>query len=159
MPEGGSPAESLPGTWSIGATNFPMWLTGDRLSPTITYRVRREVPLELNDRVSYFTAGGIEKNIDGVDRLRGHDFIWRGKGLLALFASRWRVIGAAGDGAFVVIRFSKSLATPAGVDILVRDGLPPDELRRLVAVDPDGVGLTHEQFASLTWLETSLPTA
>jgi hypothetical protein len=156
-PWGGSLAELLPGTWRVGATNFPLWLKGDKVSPTFTYELRRQNPLELTDRVSYFTSSGEEKSIVGVDRLRGDEFTWRGKGPLSLFTSRWSVIGAASDGAFVVIRFSKTFATPAGVDIVSREGLDADDLRTMVAQGPEGFGLTHEEFASLTWLETTLP--
>jgi hypothetical protein len=156
-PWGRSLAELLPGTWAVGATNFPMWLKGDKFSPTFSYELRRDSPLELTDRVSYFTSSGEEKSIVGVDRLRGAEFTWRGRGLLGLVVSRWSVIGAAPDGIFVVIRFSKTFATPAGVDIVSREGLHSDELRTLVARSPEQFGLTHEEFASLTWLEATLP--
>jgi hypothetical protein len=143
----------LPGEWAVGATNFPMWLTGERLSPRFTYGLRRTSPLELDDRVSYLTRSGAAKSIVGVDRFSRGIFTWRGRALLKLFASRWAVVGASSAGDFVVIRFSKTLATPAGVDIVVRPGVDGHEFRTAVAAAPHDFGLTSEEFAGLTWLE------
>jgi len=162
-PSAGSLAELLPGSWHIGATNFPMWLRGDRLSPTLTYTIRSEQPLKLLDTVSYSTPGGAQKSIVGIDTFRGDGtdaagFVWRGRGLLFPFASRWKVEGIGPSHEFVVTRFSKSLVSPAGVDIMVRDGarLDAQELRTIVATSPGEFGLAPEDLASLTWLE--LPT-
>jgi hypothetical protein len=146
-------ADLLPGDWAIGATNFPMWLDGSRLSPKFSYELLAEDPLELGDRVSYVTASGKAKTIVGVDRLRGDEFVWRGKGLLAAFTSRWSVAGVGPDGRFLVIRFSKSIATPAGIDIVVAAGVDSHGLRTLVASAAHEYGLSPEEFASLTWLE------
>jgi len=159
-PSAGSLAELLPGSWHIGATNFPMWLRGDRLTPTLTYAVRSEQPLKLLDTVTYTTPGGVQKTIVGVDTYRGDGsdaagFVWRGRGLLFPFASHWKVEGVGPSDEFVVTRFSKSLVTPAGVDIMVRDGarLDAQELRTIVATSPGEFGLAPEDLASLTWLE------
>jgi hypothetical protein len=46
-------ADILPGTWRVEATNFPMWLTGKRLDPTLTYALVSRDPLVLADDVSY----------------------------------------------------------------------------------------------------------
>ena len=146
-------ARLLPGVWSIGATNFPMWLRGDRLGPTFGYELLRESPLTLRDTVSYFTREGEEKSILGVDRYRHGEFVWRGRGLLSLFRSRWTVAGIDDEERFAVIRFSKTLATPAGTDIIVPQGSDASELRRWVSESTDAVGLGHEEFASLAWLE------
>ena len=146
-------AELLPGEWMIGATNFPMWLKGDKLSPSFEYRDRGESPLSLADTVAYLTAEGERKTIVGVDRWKAGRFVWRGKGLLTPFTSTWSVAAASDDGEFAVIRFSKSLATPAGVDVIARAGVDPHELRAAIAADTAGYDLEHEEFASLTWLD------
>jgi hypothetical protein len=159
-PSAGSLGELLPGSWHIGATNFPMWLRGDRLNPTLTYQVRSEQPLKLLDTVTYTTPTGAQKSISGVDTLRGEGsdragFVWRGRGILFAFSSHWTLEGVGPSGEFVVTRFSKSLVTPAGVDIMVRHGAPLDsqELRRIVATSPGEFGLTPEDLATLTLLE------
>ena len=154
-PSAGSLGELLPGSWHIGATNFPMWLRGDRLNPTLSYEVRSEQPLKLTDTVTYSTLAGAQKSIAGVDTLRGDGFVWRGRGILFPFASHWTVEGVGPSDEFVVTRFSKSLVTPAGVDIMVRQGarLDSQELRTIVATSPGEFGLTPEDLATLTWLE------
>lgn len=143
----------LPGSWNVRSTNFPMWLNKERLSPRFTYTLLKESPLTLTDDVSYFTTDNVEKHVLGTDRLAGAGFVWRGKGLLKPFSSRWQVIGANEDATVLAIRFDKTLGTPAGIDIIVRDGKDPDELRSLVARNTEKFGLTAEDFASLTWLE------
>ncbi|TXN32823.1 hypothetical protein [Lacisediminihabitans profunda] len=152
-PDEASLTRLLPGTWRIGATNFPFWLNGDRLSPTFTYELAKTGPLSLRDTVEWTTPDGRERRLVGVDRWRGDDFRRRGKGVLALTSSRWSVTGVSEDSTIVVIRYSKTLFSPAGVDVVTREGADAHTLRTRVAESPEGLGLTHEEFASLTWLE------
>ena len=154
-PDTAALAAMLPGTWRVGATNFPMWLGGDRLRPRFRYDLKSADPLVLDDVVSYTTADGIEKSIVGVDRLRGDSFVWRGSRHLSFVTSRWSVIGATEDSNILVIRFAKSVLTPAGVDVVVRDGTDSHAFRTEVAGLSESLGLTHGEFASLTWLELS----
>lgn len=146
-------AKVLPGSWRIAATNFPMWLTGERHSPRFSYELLGEHPLVLSDDVSYFTAEGEEKHVLGQDTFAHDEFSWRGKKLLRLFVSRWSVSGVSEDGSIAVIHFSKSLATPAGIDIIVRDGVETPELRATIARATEEFGLSPEDFGSLTWLQ------
>jgi hypothetical protein len=152
-PDPAALAALLPGTWRVGATNFPMWLSGDRLRPRFRYDLKSADPLVLDDVVSYTTADGLEKTIVGVDRFRGDGFVWRGTRLLTLVTSRWSVVGATEDSNILVIRFAKSPLTPAGVDVVVRDGMDSHAFRTEVAGFSESLGLTHGEFASLTWLE------
>ena len=146
-------AALLPGTWRVGATNFAMWLAGDRLRLKFRYDLVSVDPLVLDDVVSYTTGDGVEKTIVGVDRLRTDGFVWRGKRLHSLVTTHWSVIGATEDSNILVIRFAKSRATPAGVDVLVREGTDSHAFRIEVAALAESLGLTHGEFASLTWLE------
>jgi hypothetical protein len=146
-------AELLPGQWSIAATNFPMWLRGERADPLFSYERVSTNPLFFTDDVSYTDVeSGKEKHILGTDTFRGDEFVWRGKGWLRFVSSRWSVSGASDDGSIVAIRFSKSRVTPAGNDIIVRAGIVHPELRALIARSTEQFGLTPEEFASLTWL-------
>lgn len=147
----------LPGSWLVGASNFPIWLRGDRLLPRFDYELAGTAPLTLIDRVSYLTRAGDTKVISGIDKFGPRGFTWRGRGMLKLFASHWQVIGAADDGSFVVIRFTKTRITPAGVDIITREGIDSMELRALIVAAPTDFGLTAGELASLTWLETAAP--
>ena len=146
-------AELLPGTWRVVASNFPMWLGEDRLDPTFSYGLLGTEPLRLSDDVAYTTPGGDVKHIVGVDQWRGNGFVWRGKGLLKIARSRWAISGTNDDQTVVAIRFEKTLFTPAGIDILVREAVEIDELRSLVARNTEQFGLSAEDFASLTWLD------
>ena len=153
-------AQILPGSWTIAATNFPMWLTGQRQSPRFSYELVSENPLMLSDDVSYVTAEGEQKHIlgldtFGIDRDGNDEFRWRGTKLLRLVVSRWSVSGVSEDGSIAVIRFAKSLVTPAGIDVIVREGVAAPELRATIARATEEFGLTPEDFASLTWLEVA----
>lgn len=152
-PDAAALAALLPGTWRIGATNVPSWLSGERLRPTFRYEPKSSDPLAFDDTVSYTTADGIEKTVVGVDRLRRDGFVWRGRRHLALFTTRWEVAGATADANIAVLRFSRSRRSPAGVDVIVRDGTDSHEFRRIVAGEAEALGLTHGEFASLSWLE------
>jgi hypothetical protein len=156
-PDDSDLAAILPGTWIVRSTNFPMWLTRERTSPRFTYTLLKEDPLTLRDDVSYRTVDGAEKHVLGTDK-RSHDgFVWRGKGPLRVLRSRWSVIGADDDSTILAIRFEKTLFTHAGIDIIVREGVEVDELRSLVARNTEKFGLSAEDFASLTWLDTAVP--
>lgn len=145
-------ARLLPGRWTIKATNFPMWLSGERREPSFEYGLVREQPLTLSDRVSYVGYDGKPKTILGTDHWNGTGFTWKMRGIGGLFVrSHWQVAGVRQG--LVVIRFEKSLVTPSGVDVVVADGLDATELRSVIAADPASFGLTLEEFASLTWLD------
>jgi hypothetical protein len=145
-------AAKLPGTWSVAATNFPMWLDGTRHNPEFTYDVVEGDKLTLAETVSYTTTTGEPKMIRGTDRLRGDEFVWRGQGWLKVLASRWRVVGANDAFDVAVIRFTRSRLTPAGIDVLVRKDASVMAARSTVAHATDQFGISAEEFASLTWL-------
>jgi hypothetical protein len=142
----------LPGRWTVKATNFPMWLSGERREPRFEYALRRASPLTLSDTVTYADQSGREKQIHGTDTWNGRGFTRRMRGFAGLFVrSRWEIAGVRQG--LLVIRFEKSSATPAGVDVVVGEGVDATELRTVIAADPAGFGLAIEEFASLTWLD------
>lgn len=146
-------AELLPGEWVVAASNFPMWLGGERANPRFRYEVMSLNPLVLSDEVSWVDVEtGKEKSLLGADTLKGNEFVWRGKGVLRLVSSHWSVAGASDDGTVAALRFSKSRVSPAGVDIVVRSGTEHPELRALIARATELFGLSPEDFASLSWL-------
>lgn len=146
-------ATILPGSWNVRSTNYPTWLSRERKSPRFTFELISENPLRLRDDLSYFTRDNLEKHIVGADTWRHDAFVYRGKGARRVLPTRWSVIGMNPEATVIVIRFEKSLATPAGIDVLVRESADVDELRSLVARSADQFGLTAEDFASLTWLD------
>ena len=146
-------AALLPGTWSVGATNSPLWLGGNRPRPRFCYELKNADPLVFDTVASFTRADGVEKTIVGRDRFRAGGFLWRGSGLRSFVTSRWSVIGMTNDSNIVVIRFTKSMLSPAGIDVIVRDGMDSHAFRSTVAGLSESLGLTQGEFASLTWLE------
>ena len=138
----------LEGTWEIKGTTFPMWLSNKRKNPRITYKKTEKNAVELLDLVEY-EAKGKTKQIKGMDRLAGEQFIWRGIGVLKVLSSRWQVVTIKGD--VLVIRFEKSLVTPAGVDVLIRKGTTVPNLRERVLTHYESFGLTLKESNELQW--------
>lgn len=138
----------LEGTWEIKGTTFPMWLSSKRKNPRITYKKTEKNAVELLDLVEY-EAKGKTKQIKGMDRLIGEQFIWRGIGVLKVLSSRWQVVTIKGD--VLVIRFEKSLVTPAGVDVLIRKGTNVPNLRERVLAHYESFGLTLKESNELQW--------
>ena len=138
----------LEGTWEIKGTTFPMWLSNKRKNPRITYKKTEKNAVELLDLVEY-EAKGKTKQIKGIDHLAGEQFIWRGIGVLKVLSSRWQVVTIKGD--VLVIRFEKSLVTPAGVDVLIRKGTTVPNLRERVLIHYESFGLTLKESNELQW--------
>ncbi|MFF1922346.1 hypothetical protein ACFVW8_17465 [Streptomyces sp. NPDC058221] len=118
--------ERLAGTWHIVCSSFPMWRSGRRTGATFTYTPlpgRSSRAPRMRDEVAYRVRGRT-RGISGTDtRLTsrpGTVYRWRGKGLLAALTSVWEVTETGEDDAWAVIVFTRSLLTPAGVDVVVR---------------------------------------
>lgn len=114
--------KKLPGVWHLQYSTFPMWQKDGVHSITFHYTAT-----ELNgspallDEVKYFKKD-TAKTVTGYDRpAAANAFTWRGKGLLGLFQSKWRVEWMSEDQTVLVISFDKTWVTPAGLDILTRD--------------------------------------
>lgn len=128
-------ARELEGTWHVVATTFPMWLDGKKTSPRFAYsKVRSEDGVvRMDDLVSY-VEDGKPGSIEGVDtqgEVPTH-FTWRGKGLLALFKSEWDVVFVSEDRSWAIITFSKTIATPEGMDVISRTRELPREALQVV---------------------------
>lgn len=115
--------QALEGDWYVYYTNFPMWLKGDKTLPKFTYRIIQKGKYEcLDDTVTYL-KNGTEKKITGTDFSADKTntfFIWRGKGLLGLFVSKWKIIYWDANEGIAILHFSKTIATPEGYDIICR---------------------------------------
>lgn len=141
----------IQGKWLIQASNFPMWLSGKRLNPSITYQGIPNESEKLLDLVEYQKRNGKRKSIVGIDTVVQKGFEWRGKGILKLLRSHWSVAGM--NEMILVIRFEASLVTPAGVDVLIKDDTrKKTDLKEILANSLEEFGLTSEEFVSLTWL-------
>jgi hypothetical protein len=127
----------IEGKWHVVATNFPMWLDGKSKDPSFNYsnfRVKND-KLEFDDKVIY-TKDGSAKELKGKDTQKKAGellFSWRGKGLLGLFKSNWRVIASDREGRWIAIHSSKTLVSPEGVDILAKNkNLSEKEIRDII---------------------------
>lgn len=131
--------EQLHGCWLVRATSFPMWLDGKRQRPTISYAPGRQAGRDgLIDTVRYDQAGR-SRTIRGFDRplnANNSRFVWRGSGWLFPFVSRWAIRDFDGDAGCMFITFDRTLFTPAGCDLLVRNpAMDADMVRaRLAAI-------------------------
>jgi hypothetical protein len=128
----------LTGTWFICFSNFTMWTKGDKVQPAFHYEIaaNRKGNSILTDEVRYFKKGK-EKSIKGFDTPSPSDpnaFLWRGKGFLKLLSSHWKVVLKDEDkGEWAVIHFSKTLFTPAGIDVISRQSaISPETWRHII---------------------------
>ncbi|HEY1097517.1 MAG TPA: hypothetical protein VGF99_01260 [Myxococcota bacterium] len=139
----------LVGRWHIVRTNFPMWLKGDKHAPTFNYAARDGAADSLDDVVEYVQAGKT-KRIVGVDRVVAGtvaSFVWRGAGVLFFVTSRWHIAHLDRDRGLAVVVFDKTLFTPAGVDVIVRDR---------AAVDATGIDAAIDDALSALGITTTL---
>lgn len=115
--------EDFRGKWYINMTNFPMWLKGDRTSPSLNYEPEtRNGITGLKDKV-IFTKGGKETSIEGFDKPindTGARYSWRGNGLLWLLESKWQVLYFDREKQLMITHFDKTIFTPSGMDVISR---------------------------------------
>lgn len=157
--DGGIPVDSqqlaslLLGSWQVRATNIPLWLSSERIAPAIAFELISDAPLVLSDDVSWDSSTGQREHQLGVDRFDGSGFVRRGLGRRRLRRSQWSVVGSGADGDILVLRLTGSRTTPTGLDVFVREGADIGDARAVVAHSATALGLTAEDFASLTWLD------
>lgn len=111
----------LYGKWHIAFSNFPMWLKGDRTSPTLNYSPGQK-PQVVSDVVEYMQHGQIRR-IKGIDYSpQGNlELIWRGRGLLRILKSRWRIEYLSDSKEWMILSFERTLFTPAGHDVVAKE--------------------------------------
>ncbi len=120
------------------ATNYPMWLNPKNKNPYFDYSNFREEngKLKFDDCVTY-SKSNKEKKIKGRETQKNANelkFVWRGKGLLSLFKSKWRVIASDKEGRWIAIYFTRTLVSPEGVDIIARKkNLTDNEIKGIIA--------------------------
>lgn len=114
----------LVGAWHIVQTTFPMWRNGKNTHPTLNYQRRPDSRL---DDIVIYRRDNVSKQIRGIDTrdpaLPCH-FTWRGRGLLRLLSSDWYIVDLDREAGVMAIFFTKTLFTPAGLDIAARSPTP-----------------------------------
>lgn len=146
----------LAGTWFIVQTNFPLWLKGDKLNPTFNYTIIQKKGRQvLLDEVKYEKKGK-EKTITGIDypeEKNENSFTWKGKGLLFIARSKWEVKLIDTEEGWAVIYFSKTLFTPAGVDIISRKPTISAEILKKIKTEMEKDPVLHKHLSSLKVLK------
>jgi hypothetical protein len=129
--------EWLSGTWTVSYTSLPLW--NDKQNVRISYAkvdpsASTDKMPDLDDSVLYQKLGqskdssvyGISRPVEIEGVPFGMAYSWRGKGWLRVATSQWEVLGWGKDeeaetpNDWVVTSFSKTLFTPAGLDIYTR---------------------------------------
>nr|XP_018262945.1 uncharacterized protein I303_04434 [Kwoniella dejecticola CBS 10117]OBR85103.1 hypothetical protein I303_04434 [Kwoniella dejecticola CBS 10117] len=165
LSEGTFDRSSFMGKWGVAWSTLPMW----KVNVTITYTpiAGTNNNTKFEDLVEYRKESAAE-GIRGVDTLtpgsNAATFDWKGSSYLFFVHSHWEVLGYGKDEGsgleWAVTFFSKTLFTPAGIDIYLRSSpntsLPAskdtairaDLLRRIVtavkAQEGGGVGKLAE---------------
>lgn len=125
----------LLGTWFISYTNFPMWTKGNKTNPSFTYTLieKKDGSKLLFDEVKYLKKGKSHsiKGYDHPGKENSASFTWRGKGILSLLKSQWKVALKDEQGQWAVIYFSKTLFTPEGVDIIGRAAITEKQFEQI----------------------------
>ncbi len=117
------PLHDLEGRWHIVLSNFPMWLKGDKTSPSLNYAVETKCAVTgLRDEV-ISQKRGKPQSIVGFDtplESTNTRFLWRGKRLLSLLTSHWEIVHLEAHLQWAIIHFEKTLFTPEGYDVIAR---------------------------------------
>ncbi|MGV8969122.1 MAG: hypothetical protein ACOH1J_01595 [Microbacteriaceae bacterium] len=150
------PVQVIVGSWTMRATNLPIWLSGLTRAPRYEFVRETEGSLRIGETLSYATHAGSDVSVQSVNRTSGDKFVAHGPGLARLSTLRWTIAGASADEVVMAVKFDKTRLSPAGVNILVRQGNERPELRKEVASDIAQFGLSVEDFASLTWFNPEL---
>lgn len=148
-------AELLPGTWQLGATNLPHFLTGERSSVTFSYELVTKDPLVVVEEQGYTGTDGKRRRLHRVSKWQQSQFQSRGSRLHRVKACTWTVAGADQSGSIVALRYSKSRGIPEGLLLMTRRGADVRELRTVVATRFEEFGLSAEDFGSLSWFDAS----
>lgn len=144
-PAGDAPSlDWMVGTWHVTHATLPMWkskcnvrITYTALSPTGAAAHPR-----VDDLVEYQVPGNPKvKSVHGTSTSDPKENLgecwawqWRGHGWLMIASSNWEILGYGEDdgNAWVVTYFSKTLFTPAGIDVYSRSSsLPEPTLQKI----------------------------
>ncbi|WVN88356.1 uncharacterized protein L203_103562 [Cryptococcus depauperatus CBS 7841] len=121
------------GKWVVAWSTLPMWK--EKKDVTIIYTPvagQSKIDTTFDDLVEYRSKSADSNSkpstVRGIDTLstgyNGATFDWKGAGLLFFVHSHWEVLGYGKDEEhgleWAVTYFSKTLFTPAGLDIYIR---------------------------------------
>eukprot|EP00026_Physarum_polycephalum_P016826 Phypoly_transcript_17839.p1 GENE.Phypoly_transcript_17839~~Phypoly_transcript_17839.p1 ORF type:complete len:185 (-),score=25.40 Phypoly_transcript_17839:102-656(-) len=137
------PYDKFMGSWFVVWSTLPLWKGKKDVKITYTPLASNSVGALIDDLVEYRKASAPSTSspstVRGIDTrddsANGATWNWRGKGLLMIASSHWEIIGydtESEDPEWAVTHFSKTLFTPAGLDIYMRQPLTSAEGRAVV---------------------------
>lgn len=137
----------LSGKWYIIQTNFPMWLKGNKTNPTFnyTFQIRKHQAILLDEVI--YTKKGKEKKITGYDKpddLTNTLFTWRGKGILKLLKSKWKILYLDKADQWAIIYFEMTLFTPAGYDVISRKPVASSKINQAINKQLNTLGIKEK---------------
>ncbi|MFN8285537.1 MAG: hypothetical protein U0V74_02230 [Chitinophagales bacterium] len=114
----------LIGQWHLLYSTFPMWQKHKVHEVTFNYAVTTlNGKPALTDEVKYM-KGNTAKSIKGIDTAidgLSDTYRWRGKGILRLLSSTWKIEWKNSERDCLVLSFEKTFFTLAGLDIICRN--------------------------------------
>jgi len=151
--DGTAVAQLLVCSWVLRASNLPLWLSGERLSPFLSFAVARTAPLVLSEELSWTRPDGERSQRLSIHQWDGTGFARRGHGLRMFDLSRWSLVGVSEDRNILILHLRSTRPARTGLDLLVREGSGMNSARSIVANASARFGLTVEDFASLAWVD------
>ena len=145
--------KSILGTWTIHLTTLPLWLKGDKLSPTLTYGEDTSNCRKVHDTVTYRDKSGKVSTIvgnDTQDENLSARILWRGCGWLSLITSEWYFLYYNADEDVALIYFKTTLFTPQGIDVISRRPRGAVSEAALQAAIDHVVGVWGDRIKTLT---------
>ena len=115
----------LSGSWRLHYSTFPIWQKEGISNVTFHYTPsQRDGKAILIDEVKYLKKER-ERTIKGYDHpdaLDQYAYTWRGAGILRIFTNKWRIEWMSDAENCIIISFARTFITPAGIDILTKNG-------------------------------------
>lgn len=143
-------ATTLPGEWSIGASNIDHWVNGTRRDTVFRFTIQQESPLVVAEEQVYTAKDGKEHMVALVGSFAGGEFISKSRRLMGTM-TRWTLGGIDSHDGILIVRMTHARGGQDGLIVLVRRHETCEELRMTIATNADGFGVGPEDFASLTW--------
>lgn len=147
-----SDAESpIIGDWRLCGTTQPFLGDPRKTEVAVSFSVHRSEPLVCRGDVSW-KRGDRTYSLPGFDRVSADGVHhWRGRGWRIVLGSLFRFDTATADGTVIVLRYSASLISPAGLHVLARSDLAPQTLRDRILDESSALGLPRTELEALRW--------
>lgn len=152
IPQDDPSIDQLEGGWRIGATNMAEWLPPMRGDGRVEFSVAPGKGTRVTEVSTFTTPDEKTHRESRIAVWQGDGYVTRASGFALLRRLEWLVAGYSDDGSLLVIRYPGPHGVTARVLVLLRDSAEVGDLRSRVAKTSGDLGLSMEEYASLTWL-------